>query len=52
MICDGRGTPLAVTLTAANRNDIAELLPLVDQGPADRPARQVPAQEAARRPRV
>lgn len=33
MICEGRGIPLAVTLTAANRNDITELLPLVDRVP-------------------
>jgi transposase len=33
VICDGRGTPLAATLTAANRNDITELLPLVDRVP-------------------
>ncbi len=33
MICDGRGTPLAATLTAANRNDITELLALVDRVP-------------------
>jgi hypothetical protein len=33
VICDGRGTPLAVTLTAANRNDITELMPLVDRVP-------------------
>ena len=33
MICDGQGTPLACTLTAANRNDITELLALVDRVP-------------------
>lgn len=33
VICDGQGIPLAVTLTAANRNDITELLPLVDRVP-------------------
>ena len=33
MICAGQGIPLAVTLTAANRNDITELLPLVDRVP-------------------
>lgn len=32
MICDGRGTALAVILMAANRNDITELLPLVEHG--------------------
>jgi IS5 family transposase len=30
---DGRGTPLAATLTAANRNDITEMIPLVDRIP-------------------
>ncbi len=33
MICDGRGIPLAVTLTAGNRNDITELIALVDRVP-------------------
>ena len=33
MICDGQGIPLAATLTAANRNDITELIPLVDRIP-------------------
>ena len=33
MICDGQGIPLAVTLTAGNRNDITELLALVDRVP-------------------
>lgn len=33
MISDGQGIPLAVTLTAANRNDITELLALVDRVP-------------------
>jgi transposase len=33
VICDGRGIPLAVTLTAGNRNDITELLALVDRVP-------------------
>lgn len=33
MICEGQGIPLAVTLTAANRNDITELIPLVDRVP-------------------
>jgi transposase len=42
LICDGRGMPLAVTLTGANRNDLQEALPLVDavpplQGPRGRP---------------
>jgi transposase len=33
VISDGQGIPLAVTLTAANRNDITELLALVDGVP-------------------
>jgi IS5 family transposase len=33
VICDGQGIPLAATLTAANRNDITELIPLVDRVP-------------------
>jgi len=33
LICDGQGIPLAVTLTAGNRNDITELLSLVDRVP-------------------
>jgi len=31
LICDANGIPLALTLTAANRNDITQLLPLVDK---------------------
>src|ERR1700683_2664258 len=33
VICEGKGVPLAVTLTAGNRNDITELLALVDSVP-------------------
>ena len=33
MICDGRGVPLAVRLTGANRHDSQEALPLVDAIP-------------------
>jgi Transposase DDE domain len=33
LICDGRGVPLAVGLTAANRNDSQEALALVDAIP-------------------
>lgn len=33
MIVEGKGTPLAFTLTAANRNDITQLTPLVDRVP-------------------
>ena len=33
LICDGRGVPLAVRLTGANRNDSQEALALVDADP-------------------
>jgi transposase len=33
LICDGRGVPLAVRLTGANRHDSQEALPLVDAIP-------------------
>jgi transposase len=44
LICDGRGVPLAVRLTGANRNDTKEALALVDaipplQGDRGRPRR-------------
>lgn len=34
MITDANGIPLAATLTAANRHDVTQLLPLVDAIPA------------------
>lgn len=34
VITDAKGTPLAVTLTGANRNDVTQLLPLVDELPS------------------
>src|SRR5262245_41193650 len=34
IICDARGTPLAVRLTGANRHDSTEALPLVDAIPS------------------
>jgi len=45
LICDGRGVPLAVRLTGANRNDSQEALTLVDailplQGERGRPRRR------------
>jgi transposase len=45
LICDGRGVPLAVRLTGANRNDSQEALALVDaipplQGARGRPRRR------------
>ena len=33
LICDAGGLPLAVTLTGGNRNDITQLIPLVDAVP-------------------
>jgi len=33
VICAGNGVPLAATLTAANRNDITQLVDLVDRVP-------------------
>lgn len=33
MITDGHGTPLAVLLTSGNRNDVTQLLPLLDSIP-------------------
>jgi transposase len=30
LICDGNGIPLAISLTGSNRNDVTQLLPLVD----------------------
>jgi transposase len=33
VIVDGKGTPLAFTLTAANRNDVTQLTELVDRVP-------------------
>ena len=33
LICDGHGTPLAVILTGGNRNDVTQLMPLIDAIP-------------------
>jgi transposase len=33
LICDAGGIPLAVTLTGGNRNDITQLIPLIDAVP-------------------
>ncbi|ADO73721.1 IS5-like element ISStau10 family transposase [Stigmatella aurantiaca] len=44
-ITDAMGTPLAVTLTGANRNDITQLLPLVDELPRVRGKRGSPKQK-------
>ena len=42
MIVDGRGTPLAATLTAANEHDVKQLEPLVDAVPPVRGKRGHP----------
>jgi transposase len=42
LICDGRGVPLAVKLTGANRNDSEEALALVDAIPPLRGGRSRP----------
>ena len=44
LICEGRGVPLAVRLTGANRNDSQEALALVDAIPPLRSARGRPRQ--------
>lgn len=44
LICDGRGVPLAVRLTGANRNDSQEALALVDAIPPLQGARGRPRQ--------
>lgn len=36
MITDGHGTPLAVLLTGGNRNDVTQLIPLLDAIPTVR----------------
>jgi transposase len=33
VLTDGHGTPLAVLLTGGNRNDVTQLLPLLDAVP-------------------
>ena len=33
MIADGHGIPLAVILTGANRNDVTQLIPLIEKIP-------------------
>jgi transposase len=42
LITDGHGTPLAVILTGGNRNDVTQLLPLIDAIPAIRGRRGHP----------
>jgi transposase len=48
LICDGAGTPLAVTVTGAHRNDTTQLIPLIDAIP---PVRGRPGRPR-RRPEV
>jgi transposase len=48
LITDGGGIPLAVCLSAANRNDISELIPLVDAIPPIRGRRGRPRQRPER----
>jgi transposase len=42
VITDGKGIPLAVTLTGGNRNDITQLLPLIEAIPPVRGRRGRP----------
>lgn len=42
MITDGGGVPLAVTLTGGNRNDVTQLMPLIEAIPAVRGKRGRP----------
>jgi IS5 family transposase len=42
MICDGRGTPLAVSLTGDNRDDVTQPVPLLQATPAVRGRRGRP----------
>lgn len=47
LITNAHCTPLAVTLTSGNRNDVTQLLPLLDAiPPGPRPTRQDPAHAA------
>lgn len=48
LITCGRGVPLAVSLTGANRNDITELIPLVDAIPPVRGKRGRPRQRPSK----
>jgi hypothetical protein len=48
LLVDGGGLPLAWTLTAANRNDVTQLLDLLDRVP---PVRAAPADRANGRTR-
>jgi hypothetical protein len=48
VITDGKGIPLAVTLTGGNRNDITQLLPLIEAIPPVRGRRGRPRQRPAK----
>lgn len=55
VLVDGRGIPLAVRLTGANRHDVTQLIPLVREIPAVRgKTREAPSQARGRtrRPRL
>ncbi len=47
LICDAGGIPLAVTLTGGNRNNIAQLIPLIDAVPPTRGRRGRPGASRA-----
>ena len=48
MITDGGGVPLAVTLTGGNRNDVTQLMPLIEAVPPVRGRRGRPRQRPRR----
>ncbi len=48
MITDGKGVPLAVTLTGGNRNDVTQLLPLIEAIPPVRGRRGRPRRRQAK----
>jgi transposase len=48
VITDGRGIPLAVSLTGGNRNDVTELLPLIEAIPPVRGRRGRPRRRPQR----
>lgn len=48
VVVDGRGVPLAVILTQANRHDVTQLLPLIDAIPPLKGRRGAPRRRPAR----
>lgn len=48
VVIDGRGIPLTVTLTGGNRNDITQLIPLLEAIPAVRGRRGRPRHQRGR----